>query len=50
MRFSLPPAGRRWHIHHKNHDRLDNRLENLELMTVSEHAKHHHAERRGSRK
>lgn len=29
-------------VHHRNGDRLDNRLENLELMTRAEHASHHH--------
>jgi hypothetical protein len=28
-------------IHHKNGDRFDNRVENLEPMTRAEHAKHH---------
>lgn len=28
-------------VHHKNHDRTDNRIENLELLMHSEHAKHH---------
>lgn len=33
-------------VHHKNHKRDDNRLENLELMTFKEHARLHAAERR----
>jgi len=28
-------------VHHKNEDRMDNRLENLELMTRSQHIAHH---------
>jgi hypothetical protein len=24
-------------VHHKNHDKLDNRIDNLELMTRAEH-------------
>ena len=28
-------------VHHINQDTLDNRLENLQLMTRSEHSKHH---------
>ena len=36
-------------VHHKNHDRTDNRLENLELMTAGDHTRHHAAERRRSR-
>lgn len=28
-------------IHHKNHDKLDNRLVNLEALTRSEHVKVH---------
>ena len=29
------------HVHHINHDPSDNRIENLELTTNSEHRKHH---------
>ena len=28
-------------VHHANHDRSDDRIENLELTTLVEHAKHH---------
>ncbi len=28
-------------VHHKNEDRTDNRIENLELMTISEHLRFH---------
>jgi hypothetical protein len=35
-----------FHVHHKNHDRTDNRIENLELLTPDEHADEHAAERR----
>lgn len=33
-------------IHHKNGDRLDNRLENLEVLTPSEHSRLHWAMRK----
>ena len=31
-----------YHVHHKNEDTLDNRLENLEIISASDHIKHHH--------
>lgn len=34
-----------YHIHHKNHNKLDNRIENLEVLTPSEHSRLHMAER-----
>ena len=34
------------HIHHKNHDKSDNRLDNLELLTASEHSKLHWREKK----
>lgn len=32
-------------VHHINHDRKDNRIENLEVMSSSEHTRHHLKER-----
>lgn len=29
------------HVHHANHDHSDNRVDNLIVLTPSEHAKHH---------
>lgn len=33
--------------HHRNHDKLDNRPENLELMRLGEHTSHHHTGKKG---
>ena len=30
------------HVHHLNHNKLDNRLENLEVLSNSEHISKHH--------
>lgn len=37
-------------VHHKNGDILDNRIENLEVMTKSQHSSHHLSERNRQRK
>lgn len=40
------PAG--YHVHHLNHDRTDNRLENLALLFGRTHVRHHTTERHAS--
>jgi hypothetical protein len=35
-------SGCEFNIHHKNHDRADDRFDNLEKISHSEHSKHHH--------
>ncbi|MCX6222455.1 MAG: HNH endonuclease [Bacteroidia bacterium] len=37
-------------VHHKNENRADNRIENLELMTRSEHCKLHAKNKFSTRK
>ena len=37
-------------VHHKNHKRDDNRVQNLQLMTFKEHAGHHMRERHQKRR
>lgn len=34
-----------YHVHHKDHDRSNNAIENLELLSASEHLSHHMSER-----
>jgi hypothetical protein len=33
-------------VHHKNKNRLDNRINNLKVMTKSEHSKHHYPDKK----
>ena len=39
------PLLKQEHVHHINHDTLDNRIENLQLLTHSEHSRLHSKER-----
>jgi hypothetical protein len=39
------PLGPDEHVHHRNHDRGDNRIENLDLLSDADHARLHAAER-----
>ncbi len=38
------------HVHHKNEDKLDNRLRNLKLIDPSSHAIHHNHKRARDRR
>lgn len=40
------PIPKGYVIHHKNKDKKDNRMENLELMKLEEHTKLHHTDTR----
>jgi len=33
---------RGYHVHHLNHDKTDNRLSNLAVMSAGEHQSHHY--------
>lgn len=37
-------------VHHKNENQLDNRIENLEVMTRAEHIRHHHCGKKRPKK
>lgn len=41
------PIPRGWHVHHIDHDSLNNDPNNLTVITAEEHAKHHAADRIG---
>lgn len=41
------PVPKGYDVHHKNHNRQDNRVENLELIEKIDHCKNHYKEKQG---
>lgn len=37
-----------WHIHHKDRDKLNNHADNLECLSIADHAREHHDEKLGT--
>jgi transposase-like protein len=46
-RFVAGLPAKHLHVHHRNHDKTDNRASNLEVMTRQEHIAHHKSEAEG---
>lgn len=45
----IPGPNRAWHVHHKDHNPANNRLDNLELQSASEHQSGHWTPERRAR-